>query len=149
MSETWINTFFNQSKDEFSDKNVTIFTNGDGFSMVSEYNNIHKRQFGIRDDEGIAPFIKVYFDIKRINEFESYVPVIIQVSATSREIQNGQQMYILNVSRKRFIKPIDYVSKDDFYISKHDGKIYERKKTKYILVSFDIFYSRLYKAHLK
>lgn len=148
MRKNWFKKFIEQSKKALSDKQVTEYLTEDGYSIVGEYNKRHKGQFGILGNDNIVPFIKVFFLKDKIDEYKEYIPLWIDVGVTSKVIENGQAKYMVNDSRIKRLKPLNFMSKDDFYVSKKDGKIYEKRKETFKVVDYNKFYDRLYKAHV-
>lgn len=147
MTQQWKQKFYLNFEESFSDKTITRYDDGSGYSLIDEYSVYINRMMGLKGDGNQVPFFKIYLDEEDIVD-NKYVPLIISVALTSVVHEGGNTRYMLNDSRVKHLKPIEYTSREDFYVSKEDGNLYRRVRKSFKIASWKIVYKRLYSVHI-
>jgi hypothetical protein len=145
MTVAWPENFYNYASNQFNNLELTKFIEGGGFSLIGKYKDNHKRRMGVGTDGPQVPFLKFIFEDSKNDD---YLPLIVSIAITTRVVEGGATRFMQNDSRIKHLRPIDIVTNDDFYVSKIDGLVYEKKSNKYYKISLKIIYDRLYKLHV-
>jgi hypothetical protein len=147
MENEWINNFYELSQKELDKGTLTVFDSGDGYSFIGEYSPKYKQQMGLNADDEVVPFFKFYFDKEKFSADNKYIPLTIDVSITSVAREGDRIRYMLNDSRIKRLRPIDFVSKDDFFVNTDSGQVYRRIGNRYKLEDLGALYDRILRVH--
>lgn len=146
--DNWLDEFYAYSSREFSDEQYTRFTQGDGYSLVGKYKDGDIKRIGVAKELNLVPFLKFFFDQKELENPKDYVPLIINVAITHEEIERLRPRYLLSGFKVKRFRPIDFNSREEFFVSTKDGKVYEKLKKTYKAIDIKKLYKRLYKTHV-
>lgn len=146
MEPTWINNFFRYSKSKLDSNKLTVYQTRDGYSYIGTYPTNYKRQMGLTDDVEVVPFYKFYFNKDEIVD-SNYIALTIDVGMTSIAREGDNVRYMLNDSRIKRFHPIDFVTKDNYYIHKPNGKVFKKVGKKYKAVDLKLVYERMNRIH--
>lgn len=144
----WIRTFNKDFEQTFRTKQFVRFQDGEGYSLIDEYQPWYRKQMGLDDSIPLKPLFKFIFYADQTIDDGKYVPLMVSVAQTTEVNENGNVRYMLNDSRVKRLKPVDVESRDEFYINTESGKVFEKRKNKYHEVNVEKIYQRLLKIHV-
>lgn len=146
---TWQEKFYNQFESSLSSQGgleLVRFAEGTGLSIVEDYPANYKRLMRVPKNSAFKAMYK--FAVKEGSDNNEYMPLFISAGLTLEENEDGRKRYLLSYGKIKGITPVDFTSKDDFYVHKTSGKLYEKINDKYTRLSYFDLFKRMQRTHL-